>query len=108
MDDSFRQARELTDLIEIGDAILPKHFDAMIVFDVEIDGFVAVFGFKGDFRRQVAFEIEGDDFAFMGDGTGEVMDIAAGRQQVTFFLDLVDIFADDGIADAKKNGQIEL
>lgn len=55
----------MTDLIEVGDAMLPEHFDPMVVTDVSVDGLVTVFCFYGDFRGEVAFEIECNDFSFV-------------------------------------------
>ena len=36
MDHSFGKSGQLTDLIQLGDAVLPEHLDAMIVLDVAI------------------------------------------------------------------------
>jgi len=77
MDDAFGQSGQLADLIEIGDAVFPEHLDAMIVLDVSIDGLFAVVGFESDVGCELAFEIEGDDLPFVGDGAGEIVDISS-------------------------------
>ena len=71
----------------------------MKVSDVPIDGFFGVVGFSGDFRSQISFEIEGNDFLFVSDSAAEIMDISPGWEYFAgFFLDFLDILRDDGIA----------
>jgi hypothetical protein len=49
--------------------MFPESFDPMVIMDIAIDGFLAVFGFECDFRGKIPFEIEGDNFPFVGDST---------------------------------------
>lgn len=108
MHHSVGQARQLTDLIQIGDAVLPEQFAPMIVLDVAIHRLFAMVGLTRNFRRQIALQIEGDDLPFVGDRAGEIVDVASGGEEVSLVLDLVDVFADRGITDAQEDGQIQL
>lgn len=108
MDHTAGQSGQLSDLIEIGDAVLPEQFDAMVVLEVSVHGFFAVVGLARNVRGQLAFEIEGDDLSFVRDRAGETVDVPSCGKQMSLLLDLVDVFADGSIADSEEHGQVQL
>ena len=50
MNDSFWQSGEPTDLVKVGDLMLPQDFYFVMIFDVWVNTFFAVFGFESNFR----------------------------------------------------------
>jgi len=87
------------DLIQIGYTVLPEDFDPLIITDVTIDRFIAVFGFDGNFRGKIAIHLQGDNFPFMGNGTGKGMNNSPCRKQSFFALNLTHILTDHSITD---------
>jgi len=61
----------------------------MVIFDVSINGFIAVFGFNCDLRSKIAFKVERNNFPFMGNGTGEVMNITTPWQELALLLNFL-------------------
>ena len=82
--------------------MLPEDLHAVIVGDIAIDGLFGVLRFYGNLRREVAFEIERDDLALVRNRAREVVHVAAGGQERSILLDLLDIGAHDSVADAEQ------
>ena len=77
--DSRCDSGEMIDFFELAYAISPEQFNPVVISDVTVDRFGGMVGFNGDFGCQIAFQVEGDDFSFMGNGSGEVMYVATRR-----------------------------
>jgi hypothetical protein len=102
------EASELTDSRRVG-GDTSQDADGFEVPDVPVDGVFRVAGFSSDVRGITSLEVEGDDFPFVGDVTGEVVDIPASREKTAGgALVVVDVIADDAVTDVEEDGQVEL
>jgi len=99
LSDLFTESGELNDLIDISDTMIHKHSDRLEVPDVTIDRFFCMVGFRSDRGSEESLEIEGNDLPFVGDSTGEIVDIAScGQDFAGGSLILTHIVRDDGVA----------
>ena len=72
----------MDDLVWITDPVVDDGPYGLEGLDIAIDALFGVIGLGGDGWSEVSLQIEGDDLAFVGNGSREIMDIASGWQDL--------------------------
>ncbi len=67
-------------IVNISDFVFPEEFNSMEVLDVSVDGLFGMVDFCSDFRSQIAFQIERDNFFLMSYCSAEIMVISPSWQ----------------------------
>src|SRR3972149_10913363 len=96
----------MSDFVRVFNIMSPKNLHSVIVFDVAVNSFFRVISFQSNIWGKITLKIDSNDFSFMSNSTGEIVNVPTSRQQMPFRLNLLNVLADDSITDTEMYSQV--